>query len=37
VNTVTLPELQSESSSINVHDPTHANRALVCADIPRAG
>ena len=37
VNIVTLHELQSESSSINVHDPTHANRALVCADIPRAG
>jgi len=34
---VTLRELQSEPSSINVHDPTHANRALVCADIPRAG
>ena len=37
VNTVTLHELQSETSSINVHDPTHANRALVCGDIPRAG
>jgi hypothetical protein len=37
VNTVTLKELQSEPSSINVHDPTHGNRPLVCADIPRAG
>jgi hypothetical protein len=37
VNTVTLRELQSETSSINVHDPTHANRTLVCGDIPRAG
>jgi hypothetical protein len=36
VNVVTLHELQSESSSINVHDPTHANRPLVCGDIPRA-
>jgi hypothetical protein len=37
VNVVTLHELQSETSSINVHDPTHANRPLVCGDIPRAG
>jgi hypothetical protein len=37
MNTVTLRELRSETSSINVHDPTHANRALVCGDIPRAG
>ena len=37
VNVVTLKELQSETSSINVHDPTHGNRALVCADIPPAG
>jgi hypothetical protein len=37
VNVVTLKELQSEPASINVHDPTHGNRALVCADIPRAG
>ena len=37
VNVVTLKELQSEPSSINVHDPTHAYRALVCGDIPRAG
>jgi hypothetical protein len=36
LDVVTLQELQSETSSINVHDPTHANRALVCADIPRA-
>ena len=36
-NIVTLQELRSETSSINVHDPTHANRALVCGDIPRAG
>jgi hypothetical protein len=35
-NVVTLKELQSESSSINVHDPTHDNRPLVCGDIPRA-
>lgn len=34
---VTLHELQSESSSINVHDPAHANRPLACGDIPRAG
>jgi hypothetical protein len=37
VDLVTLDELRAESSSINVHDPTHANRPLVCADIPRAG
>lgn len=36
VNVVTLKELQAESSSINVHDPDHANRPLVCGDIPRA-
>jgi hypothetical protein len=34
---VTLPELQAEDASINVHDPAHANRPLVCGDIPRAG
>ena len=33
---VTLPELQAEDTSINVHDPAHANRPLVCGDIPRA-
>jgi hypothetical protein len=37
VNVVTLKELQSETSSINVHDPAHANRPLVCADIPQVG
>jgi len=37
VNTVTLKELQSEPASINVHDPDHNLRAMVCADIPRAG
>jgi hypothetical protein len=37
VNVVTLRELQSESASINVHDPDHNQRALVCGDIPRAG
>jgi hypothetical protein len=37
VDLVTLDELRAESSSINVHDPDHANRPLVCADIPRAG
>jgi hypothetical protein len=36
VNVVTLQELRSESSSINVHDPDHANRPLVCGDIPPA-
>lgn len=36
-NVVTLAELQSEPASINVHDPAHANRTLVCGDIPRAG
>jgi hypothetical protein len=35
VNVVTLAELQSEGASINVHDPEHGLRALVCADIPR--
>jgi hypothetical protein len=34
VNTVTLRELQAETSSINVHDPSHGNRAMVCGDIP---
>jgi hypothetical protein len=37
VDLVTVPELQAESTSINVHDPDHANRPLVCGDIPRAG
>jgi hypothetical protein len=37
VELVTLDELRAESSSINVHDPDHANRPLVCGDIPRAG
>ena len=37
VDLVTLDELRAESSSINVHDPDHANRPLVCGDIPRAG
>jgi hypothetical protein len=36
VNVATLKELQAESSSINVHDPDHANRPLVCGDIPPA-
>jgi len=36
-NVVTLRELQSESASINVHDPDHNQRALVCGDIPRSG
>ena len=35
VNVVTLKELQSEPASVNVHDPEHGLRALVCADIPR--
>jgi len=37
VNTVTLKELQAEPASINVHDPNHNLRAMVCADIPRTG
>ena len=36
VNVVTLPELQAETSSINVHDPRHDLRPLVCGDIPRS-
>jgi hypothetical protein len=35
VNVVTLAELQSEPASINVHDPDHNQRPLVCGDIPR--
>ena len=35
VNVVTLKELESEAASINVHDPNHNQRALVCADIPQ--
>jgi hypothetical protein len=35
VNVVTLKELQSEPASINVHDPNHNQRPLVCADIPQ--
>jgi hypothetical protein len=35
VNVVTLAELRSESASINVHDPEHGLRGLVCGDIPR--
>lgn len=37
VNVVTLRELRSEPASINVHDPDHDNRPLVCGDIPRVG
>jgi hypothetical protein len=36
VNVVTLKELQSEPASINVHDPNHNQRPLVCADIPQS-
>jgi hypothetical protein len=36
VNVVTLKELQAETSSINVHDPDHDQRPLVCGDIPPA-
>ena len=35
VNVVTLAELRSEGASINVHDPEHGLRALVCGDILR--
>jgi hypothetical protein len=35
VNVVTLAELQSDGASINVHDPDHNQRPLVCGDIPR--
>jgi hypothetical protein len=35
VNVVTLAELRDEGASINVHDPEHGLRALVCGDIPR--
>jgi hypothetical protein len=35
VNVVTLAELEAEPASINVHDPEHDLRALVCGDIPR--
>jgi hypothetical protein len=34
---VTLKELQSEPASINIHDPEHNQRPLVCGDIPEAG
>ncbi len=34
VTLVTVPELQAESSSINVHDVHHNLRPLVCGDIP---
>ena len=32
----TLPELRSEPSSINVHDPHDNLRPMVCGDIPRS-
>ena len=35
VDIVTLSELRSEKASINVHDPDHNQRPLVCGDIPR--
>jgi hypothetical protein len=35
VNVVTLKELESEPASINVHDPNHNQRPLVCGDIPQ--
>jgi hypothetical protein len=36
VDLMTLDDLRAESTSINVHDPKHANRPLVCGDIPPA-
>jgi hypothetical protein len=36
VDLMTLHDLRAESTSINVHDPEHANRPLVCGDIPPA-
>jgi hypothetical protein len=36
VDLMTLDDLRAESTSINVHDPEHANRPLVCGDIPRS-
>jgi hypothetical protein len=35
-NVVTLKELEAEPASINVHDPNHTQRPLVCGDLPRA-
>jgi hypothetical protein len=37
VDVVTLAELQAEGASINVHDPAHGQRALMCGDIPKEG
>jgi hypothetical protein len=34
VTVATLPELRAEPASINVHDPHHDLRPLVCGDIP---
>jgi hypothetical protein len=34
-NVVTLKELEAEPASINVHDPNHNQRPLVCGDLPR--
>ncbi len=34
ITLATVPELQAESSSINVHDVHHNLRPLVCGDIP---
>jgi hypothetical protein len=31
----TLQEFEAEPTSVNVHDPDHANRPLVCGDLPR--
>lgn len=36
ITVATLPQLRSESSSINVHDPHHDLRPLACGDIPPA-
>jgi hypothetical protein len=35
LDVVTLRGLRSEAASINVYDPDHGQRALVCGDIPR--
>jgi hypothetical protein len=34
-NVVTLAELRAEGASINVHDPEHGLRAMVCGDVPK--
>ena len=35
IHVATIADLQAEGASINIHDPDHNQRPLLCGDIPR--